>query len=177
MLANKNITLRAPEPEDLEVFYKWENDTSLWSYGSTITPFSRYMLKEYIASGGGDFYQTRQLRLMIVNKADQSTVGMIDLFDFDPFHRRAALGILIDPAHQRQGFALQALTLLDAYAFRFLGIHMLFVHVPQCNEASIRLFEKAGFEDKGILSDWIRIEDQYEDVLIMQKRKRAGEDK
>ncbi|MEG1587097.1 MAG: GNAT family protein [Bacteroidales bacterium] len=169
MLANKIIALRAPEPEDLEIFYNWENDTTLWRYGSTIAPFSRYTLKEYIASGGGDFYQTRQLRLMIVKKDENKTIGMVDLFDYDPFHRRAALGILIDPIYQGQGFAHQALSLLDSYAFRFLGIHMLFAHVPVDNIASFRLFEKSGFEKQGILKDWIRIADQYEDVLVMQR--------
>lgn len=172
MLANKQILLRAPEPEDLDVFYKWENDSDLWSYGATITPFSRFILKEYIASGGGDLFQTRQLRLMIVNKENSKPVGMVDLFDFDPFHRRAALGILIDPASQGKGFATQALNLLDAYAFRFLGIHMLYAHIPVSNLPSQKLFQKVGFEVKGILSEWIRNNELYEDVAIVQKKKK-----
>ncbi|MGL4292406.1 MAG: GNAT family N-acetyltransferase [Bacteroidales bacterium] len=171
MLANKRIQLRAPEPEDLDVFYRWENDSDLWSYGTTITPFSRFILKEYIASGGGDLYQTRQLRLMIIDKSENKTVGMVDLFDFDPFHRRAAIGILVDPNSQGKGLATQALLLLDAYAFRFLGIHMLYAHIPVNNTASKRLFEKSGFEIKGTLSDWIRVNESYEDVIIVQKKK------
>ena len=39
LLENSNIRLRAPEPEDLEILYKWENDTSLWEYGASITPY------------------------------------------------------------------------------------------------------------------------------------------
>lgn len=171
MLANHIIALRAPEPEDLSVIYKWENDTTLWNYGSTIAPFSRYILKEYIASGGGDFYQTRQLRLMIIDKQTNICIGMVDLFDFDPFHRRAAVGVLIDTDWQQKGIALHALNLLDAYAFRFMGIHMLYAHVPESNIASSKLFHKAGYETKGILKDWIRIADRYENVAIMQRLK------
>lgn len=169
MLANKIIALRAPEPEDLDLVFSWENDTALWKYGSTISPFSRYILKEYIASGGGDFYQTRQMRLMIIHKGSDSCIGMIDLFDFDPFHRRAAVGILIDTAWQQQGLATEALRLLDAYSFRFLGIHQLYAHIPVTNEASRKLFEKEGYTTKGILTDWIRVGDQYEDVVLVQK--------
>ena len=36
LLENKTIQLRAIEPEDLEVLYKWENDTDVWKYGSEI---------------------------------------------------------------------------------------------------------------------------------------------
>lgn len=172
MLANSFIALRAPEPEDLSVIYKWENDTSLWQYSSTIAPFSRYILKEYIASGGGDFYQTRQLRLMIIDKQTDICVGMVDLFDFDPFHRRAAVGILTDSQWQQKGFAYEALKLMHEYAFGFLGIHALYAHVPICNVASNGLFHKAGYETKGILKDWIRIGQRYEDVAMMQLLKK-----
>lgn len=174
MLANETLFLRAPEPEDLDQFYKWENDTALWQYGATIAPFSKYTLKEYIATGGGDFFQVKQLRLMVVLKEQEQTVGMVDLFDFDPFHRRAAIGILIDPEFQQKGLGKIVLDLIDEYAFRFLGIHMLYAHIPLLNHASIKLFEKAAYGQQGILNDWIRIGDQYHDVLILQKIKASS---
>lgn len=169
MLSNDIITLRAPEPEDLDKFYNWENDTNLWSLGSTVTPFSKYVLKEYIATAGQDIYQTRQMRLMIVQNSTDQVVGMIDLFDFDPFHRRAAMGLLIDPEHQRKHYGTMALELLEEYAFKFLGIHMLYAYVPVANEASLHLFEKKGFVNSGTMKAWIRVATQYEDVAFMQK--------
>ena len=30
LLENERIILRALEPEDLDVLYRWENDASLW---------------------------------------------------------------------------------------------------------------------------------------------------
>lgn len=171
LLSNETLFLRAPEPEDLELFYEWENDTELWKVGTTISPFSRFILKEYIAAGGDDIYQTRQIRLMIIHKDTNRVVGMADLFDFDPFHRKAAVGILTGSSFQKKGFASMGLELLEDYAFRFLGLHMLYAHIPMENAASLKLFEKRGFERKGILSDWIRIGDDYMDVVIAQKVK------
>jgi diamine N-acetyltransferase len=168
-LSSDTLLLRALEPDDLPLLYVWENDTSLWRYGSTLSPFSRYVLKEYIASCGGDLYETRQLRLMVVHRPSDACIGMVDLFDFDPHHSRAAVGILIAPAWQRQGCAREALALLHDYAFRFLGIRMLFAHVPLSNEPSLRLFDSAGYERRGVLRDWIRVGEAYEDVLITQK--------
>ena len=35
------VSLRALDPTDLDLLYIWENDTSLWDVGNSITPFSR----------------------------------------------------------------------------------------------------------------------------------------
>ena len=45
LLKNNILQLRAPEPEDLEVLYSWENDTDVWIYGSAMSPYSKYILK------------------------------------------------------------------------------------------------------------------------------------
>ena len=103
MLENELIKLRAPEPEDLKVLYEWENDTELWIYGSTIAPFSKYILKKYIATYNTDIFETNQLRFIIESKQDGNVVGIIDLFDFDPFNNRAAVGILVDRNMQNKG--------------------------------------------------------------------------
>lgn len=168
LLENHKIKLRAPEPEDLENFYKWENDTSLWSLGSTLTPYSRYDLKQYILSSK-DIYESKQLRFVIEKMPQKETVGMIDLYDFDPHNRRAAVGIVVDRVYQRNGIAMEALSLLCKYAFSFLKLHQLYAYIPVKNEPSKRLFVRCGFEYKGILSDWLQAidGDGYEDVQIV----------
>jgi len=165
-LENEKIKLRAPEPEDLGVFYKWENDTELWSLGSTIAPCSRYDLKQYIVSQK-DIYEAKQLRLIIEKKEEKVTVGTIDLYDFDPHNRRAAIGIVIDKVYQRNGLASEALSLLCEYVFSFLKLHQLYAYIPVKNEPSKKLFSHCGFKEKGLLSDWLQTTDGYEDVQIV----------
>ena len=43
-MENELIRLRALEPDDVQVLYKWENDTEVWKVSNTIVPFSKYML-------------------------------------------------------------------------------------------------------------------------------------
>lgn len=64
-LENETIRLRALEPEDLELLYRWENNPELWSLGNTMSPYSRYILKEYIRESHRDIFDLKQLRLMI----------------------------------------------------------------------------------------------------------------
>lgn len=172
-LKSKRISLRALEPEDLEAFYRWENDSSLWCVGSAVEPYSRYILKEYIAYSNKTIYEKRQLRLIIMRNADGATIGSIDLYDFDPHHLRAGVGVLIDKVYQRQGLAHEALSLLIDYAFGFLHMQQLYAYVPTANQASRCLLEKAQFAHCGTLRSWMRQGDEYADVEIMQLVRRC----
>ena len=165
-LENDKIKLRALEPEDLDNFYKWENDVDLWSMGCTLEPYSRFELKQYILSQK-DIYEAKQLRLIIEYKVDNNAIGTIDLYDFDPHNRRSAVGILIDRNYQGNGLAAEALTLLCEYAFSFLKLHQLFAYIPIKNERSKKLFVCCGFKDIGLLPEWIQAADGYEDVQLV----------
>ena len=167
-LYNQNIKMRALEPEDLEILYKWENDSSLWTVGNTLAPYSKYILREYISESHRDIFDIKQLRLIIEDKKSRQSIGLIDLFDFDPHHKRAAVGILISPDYQRKGFGTQTLNLLKEYAFSFLKLHQLYAHIPERNKASIQLFQKIGFQKAGTLKDWLQTSDGFADVIIMQ---------
>lgn len=168
-LTGKQIELRAVEPEDLDALYRWENDSSLWIYGSTVSPFSRYLLKQYIENYTADIARDKQLRLIIMRKESRQVIGAIDCFDYDITNRKAAIGLLIDPSHKRQGFGRDALETFIEYAFRFLHLHQLYVHIPVCNTASIALFRTCGFHESTRLKDWIRLPQGYADTLIFQK--------
>ncbi len=168
LLEDDRIHLRSLEPEDLDLLYKWENDSMLWSLGSTVSPYSYYILKEYIASSDKNIYEQRQLRLMISLKEYDETVGMIDLYDFDPHNRRAGIGILIDAEYQRLGYGKSAVRLIIDYAFHFLKLHQLYVHVPVENTASIKLFLACGFTESGILKDWNSVAEGFRAVSVMQ---------
>src|SRR5512137_1331368 len=112
----KEVKLRALEPEDLELLYEWENNESYWAISNTISPFSRFTLKRYLENSHKSIYETGQLRLMIDHISEKVTIGTIDLFDFDPYHKRAGIGILIaNEDYRRKGYASMALTCLSAY--------------------------------------------------------------
>jgi len=87
------------EPYDLDNLYLWENDPENWFVSQTRAPYSKHILSQFIDESNKDIYEIKQMRLMITIKNtggdEKLTVGAIDLFDFDPFHRRAGIGILV----------------------------------------------------------------------------------
>lgn len=101
-MKDENVLIRALEPEDLEYLYKWENDMDLWEVSDTLTPFSHFTLKKYIENADTDIYSAKQLRLMIADVNTKEPLGLIDLYDFDPYHLRAGLGIMIHNIENRK---------------------------------------------------------------------------
>ncbi len=165
----KDITLRAIEPEDLELLYDWENNGDYWIISNTITPFSKYTLKRYIKNSHKSIYETGQLRLMIDHSVDKVTIGTIDIFDFDPFHGRAGLGILIArEEYRRKGLASMALKCLVDYCFGTLHLHQLYCNILSNNFESIELFKKAGFSESCVKKDWFRTASGYLDEYFFQ---------
>ena len=167
-LENDLIKLRALEPEDLDALYKWENDAELWRYGATITPYSKFALKEYIVESRFDIFHSKQLRLMIVWKESNEPIGTIDLYDFDPMNLRAGIGILIDTACRKKQIGLQTLELIKEYAFDFLLLKQLYAYIPKQNEISLKLFSKSGYQNTACLKEWIKTSNGFDDIYVMQ---------
>ncbi|HBS88782.1 MAG: GNAT family N-acetyltransferase [Bacteroidetes bacterium GWF2_38_335] len=169
-LESGKIKLRALEPGDLDLLYSWENNTDVWKVSNTLTPFSMFTLKQFIESAGQDIYQTKQLRLVIVTVEKKSKpVGCIDIFDFDPHHGRAGIGILIASENDRgKGFASDALDATIDYAFEILHLHQLYCNITEDNKTSIALFKKKGFKKTGSKTDWIKTGSGYLDEFTFQ---------
>jgi diamine N-acetyltransferase len=163
------ISLRAIEPEDIELLYQWENNMEIWNVSNTRTPFSKYILAEYIIESVKDIYETKQLRLIIQNEKLEP-VGAADLFDFDPYHMRAGIGILIHKTENRNhGYATDALNAIFSYALEMLGLKQLYANISATNEVSIHLFEKTGFEKTGTKKNWLKTLNGWEDEIMLQK--------
>ena len=167
----KEIELRAIEPSDIDLIYQWENDRETWEVSNTLVPFSRHLLEQYIISSvNSDIYSAKQLRLMIdlIELNQKKTIGTIDLFDFDPHHSRAGIGILIASEERGKGYAKLALKELIIYAFSTLQIHQLYCNINIKNQQSMKLFTDAGFQCIGVKKDWLRIQNEYVDECLLQ---------
>ncbi|MBR1381769.1 MAG: GNAT family N-acetyltransferase [Paludibacteraceae bacterium] len=164
------IKLRKIEPSDLPFLYQWENDAASWADGANHNPLSQQDLRDYIASTTGDIYRDGQLRLIIeqitndqslINNItnDQSpitnaTIGCLDLFDFDPRNRRAAIGMYIAPEARSNGVGRQALEQLEQYAFGHLNLRVLYAVIATSNAPCSALFRSAGYTPSSPLSAW-----------------------
>lgn len=166
-IKNDILALRSAEPDDAEQIYLWENDRDIWRISGTHAPYSRFQIEQFLL-GNNDLPSQKQLRLMI-DLPNRQTIGCIDIFDYDAFNSRAALGILIDKAFRQQGYAKAALALCIEYLFKDVMLHQVYCSIDACNTESQKLFLGQGFEQCGQRKDWIRTAERYIDVFEYQR--------
>ena len=168
LFKNDTVTLRPLEPTDLDVLYRWENNSALWAASDTPAPYSRKALWDYLEGYTGDIYSQRQLRLMITLTTDGTPAGTVDFLNFDPLNNRAELGLFIAAEHRGKGLGRQSLDLLTAYAREHLGLRQLYVFIAVDNDVCLNLFKRYGYREVGIIESWIKRDTNYRDAALLQ---------
>jgi len=154
-LKGTQIYLRALEPEDLEFIYEVENDERVWEVSATQTPYSKFLIKQYLENAHQDIYEAKQLRLAICIRNTGKVIGLIDLYDFNPTHHRLGVGILIlENAERRKGYGKEALKLVLKYGKTHLHLHQMYATIASENKISQDLFLGQNFQFIGQRKDW-----------------------
>ena len=167
-LRNDKVFLRPLEPEDLEFILSIENNETFWKYSSTEFPFSRHLIKQYLSNAHLDIYTAKQFRFVICDN-NETSIGLLDLFDFDFKNKRVGLGIIIkDELNRGKGYAFSALELIIDYCKSHLNIHQVYCNILSDNIESIALFEKLDFVKIGKKKDWIYYDNRFQDEILYQ---------
>ena len=168
-LQGNTIFLRALEPEDLVFIYHIENDETIWEVSNTQTPYSKFLITQYLENAHQDIYEAKQLRLAICKNESLEAIGLIDLFDFDPKNKRAGVGIIIqNEVDRNKGFGKEALGLMINYAFHQLQLHQLYANIGTENLPSLSLFTTFGFEKIGVKKDWNFTNNSFHNEILLQ---------
>ena len=101
---------------------------------------------------------------LICRQSDGVIVGSMGLFNIV---RRLAntsfIGYSIGAAHQRQGYATEALQLVLRFAFRKLRLHRVEASIQPHNKPSRALVKRAGFKCEGLSRRLVKIGGRWRD--------------
>lgn len=166
MLSTDRIKLRTLIVEDKAKMLGWENDSTNWLVSQTRVPFSAAIIEDYINSSQ-DVFVHGQIRFVIEHQ--NQAVGCLDLFEYDPINQRVGVGILIEDEFRQQGFASEALTVIESYVKEVLLCHQIYCTVLSNNENSHQLFKKLNYSESGVKKDWCRTSDGWVNAHFYQK--------
>ena len=107
---------------------------------------------------------------MMAENEEGKVVGVVDLVSFDPANRRAEVGIIIMNEYRRQGYATAVIDAIKDYSLRILHLHQIYAYVDCNNNASMGLFEKAGFCENAKIKDWLFDGVKYHDSVLFLYR-------
>ena len=144
------VMLRAIEPDDLPLLRQWINDPETARYLAPSWPVSTLDQRDWFERTRG----ASSTKKLAVELQDVGLVGMVSLMNADPLNRSVEVGITIGAAEQRgRGVASRALRLaLDALFTRF-GYNRVWAQILETNDASLKLFHRAGFTTEGTLRE------------------------
>lgn len=89
----------------------------------------------------------------LLARQDAQFVGMVNYHGRQDAHRRLALGWILVPCHERQGYMTEALSALLRHCFETLPMHRVEAEIEPTNLRSIKLAEHLGFRNEGLLRD------------------------
>lgn len=162
------IKLRAPEPDDVDRLYMWENDPEGGLHGHWAhAPLSRFQIWEYVNNYDANPATAGAVRMMVT--ADGEAVGTVDLYDIDLYNRRASVGIYIDARYRGKGTGRASLEAIGRYAADTLGLHTLAAYCLSENKASCRAFEAQGYALSGVMKECARTGGRYHDIKVYVK--------
>jgi ribosomal-protein-alanine N-acetyltransferase len=97
--------------------------------------------------------------------ADGSFVGVCDISEIDRRHKRGEIGFMLGREAWGQGYALEAMRVVLAYAAAS-GLRRLLARTHLGNRRSDSLLEKLGFEQEGILRGHVLREGERRDCRL-----------
>ena len=164
----ESLFLRALEPKDLDLLFEIENEDEFWKYANRTEPYSKDLLNSYIKQQHQDIFEVKQKRF-VLSDGSSSALGFVDLFDFEPLHRRAGVCIVIRKRKRGLGYGKKGLELLDSHCKINLNIHCLFANIATENKTSLHIFERCGYQKVGVKKEWNFYEGSFHDEFLYQK--------
>lgn len=112
-------------------------------------------------------YQARENReysFGIFEPRTDKLIGHISMYSIKrlPF-LSALVGYSIDESYTGRGIATEAVGLVVAFGFEKIQLHRIEAYVSPRNTGSVRVLEKAGFMNEGLLKEFLHINGVWED--------------
>lgn len=162
---NRNIRLRALEPEDTDFVMECEADSEAAKWSDYTAPLSRNQILNYALTYDADPFAAGQLRL-ILEKEDGMPAGIIDLYNISAKDGKAYVGITIHPDLRRKGYAAEGLKETFAFCNDRLGLKNLVAKISTKNMGATRLFEQAGYKKIAFLPSWHKLGNEFHDFNL-----------
>jgi RimJ/RimL family protein N-acetyltransferase len=107
-------------------------------------------------------------------KAEDIVIGMIFLIDIDGWARSARIQVILGKDYRGRGYSRDAMPRVMTYGFApqpaGLGLHRIWVSVPEKNSRSLWVYQSLGFVFAGTSRDalWDAENSQYQDQHVLE---------
>jgi [ribosomal protein S5]-alanine N-acetyltransferase len=94
-------------------------------------------------------------------KESNRIIGLVGLWYWNHYHRRAEVGYGIAAAYWGQGIAQEAVKAVVRYGFEGMGLNRIYARTLVVNERSVRMLERLGFVREGTQRGYVLEDDGF----------------
>lgn len=119
----------------------------------------------------GDSLSSGKLTLYAFDSND-NPVGCVELYNYDPVNRRAAVGIVVSNEYRHQGYGTEMIQTLTQFCHENTSLHQIYADIAATNTPSLHIFQHAGYIHCATMRDWVirsnRFIDTHRYQLILE---------
>ncbi|WLD92744.1 GNAT family N-acetyltransferase [Alkalihalobacillus sp. AL-G] len=170
-LYTERLVLREITQDDLEaIFMIFSNPDVLTYYG--MDPIkSKEEVGDLIQKYRVGFEHGTVYRWAIVREEDNAFLGTCGYHNWHHRYFRSEIGYELSPDYWGMGYMQEAARAILDYGYSELGMHRIGALISPQNKSSIRLVERLGFKNEGLLKDYAYSGGNYHDLSMYAKIK------
>lgn len=153
-LETERFILRELCSDDANEYYNYFSDHEVTKYWGYEGPKNTETASKTFTRFQNAFHRKEMITWGIATKSDDKIIGTCILNDFIKTSM-ANLGYNLSRAYWRTGVMTEVLETIIPYAFNVLDLNRIQAKVMPDNISSVKLLSKLGFEQEGLLRDYV----------------------
>jgi RimJ/RimL family protein N-acetyltransferase len=166
-IETKRLLLHEISPLDAPAMYAYRRQREVYAFQAW-RPRSVSEVQQYLSRSGtiGFNVAGTWFQLGVYLRNDGELVGDVGFHFLPPDGEQVEIGFTTSPAHQRKGYAWEAVAASIDYLFTGLKKHRIVGSVDPRNEASLGLLEKLGMKREAHFRRSVKIRGRWEDDVV-----------
>lgn len=165
-LETENLVLREMKPSDAEAIFQIYADNDVTTYIDLETATHLDQAKFIINRRAELFRSGQRVRWGIARKDDDIIIGSCGFTQWSKNSYRAEIGYELAKAHWCRGIMTEALEAVIQFGFQTMKLNRIEALVMLENIASMKLLEKLGFREEGILREYRYWKGKFHDLKM-----------
>ena len=166
ILQTSRLTLRPLRVDDADAQHLMMSDTEVMAWWDVPEIQDIELTTLILQSQIDDTDRGRAVFWAMERSVDGAFIGCCDLSEIDRWHHRAEVGFIIGKAFWSDGYAFEAMQAVMSHAAQALHLRRLSARTHLGNVRSVRLLERLGFAEEGLLRGHVERDGERRDCQL-----------
>jgi ribosomal-protein-alanine N-acetyltransferase len=166
ILQTSRLTLRPLRADDAEPLHALMSDAEVMAWWDVAEIEDIELTTAILQSQIADMDRGRAIYWAMERSEDGAFIGCCDLSEIDRWHHRGEVGFIVGKPFWSDGYAFEAMQAVMSHAAQVLHLRRLSARTHLGNVRSVRLLERLGFDEEGVLRGYVARDGERRDCQL-----------